>query len=154
MNIAVSDPDRADVDAEVLEAFAETILVAEGVEIGAALAVTFVNIDDIADLNERFMGKTGPTDVLSFPIEDASPGNPPHSADGGPPLVLGDIFICTDVVDLHATEYGVSFDEELYLMITHGVLHILGWDHITDSEARAMESREAMHLASIGRSRR
>jgi probable rRNA maturation factor len=154
MNIAVSDPDRADINPSALEAFAEAILTAEGVDDGAALALTFVSTEDIADLNERFMGKAGPTDVLSFPIEDASPGHPPHAVDGGPPLVLGDIFICTDVVDAHAAEYGVSFDEELYLMVAHGVLHILGWDHVAESEAVAMESRESMHLATVGRSRR
>jgi probable rRNA maturation factor len=154
MNITVSNPDRADVDPHALEVFVEAILVAEGVDSGAALAVTFASIDDIADLNERFMGKTGPTDVLSFPIEDASPGHSPHGVDGGPPLVLGDIFICTDVVDTHAIEYGVSFDEELYLMVVHGVLHILGWDHVVESDAAAMESRESTHLATVGRSRR
>jgi probable rRNA maturation factor len=154
MNIAVSDPDRIDIDPYALEAFVEAVLKTEGVDDNAALAVTFVNTEDIADLNERFMGAMGPTDVLSFPIEDASPGHPPHSADDGPPLVLGDIFICTDVVEAHATEYGVTFDEELFLMVVHGVLHILGWDHVVESEAVAMESRESMHLATVGRSRR
>ena len=154
MNIAVSDTDRADVDAYALEAFIEAVLVAEGAESDASLAVTFASVQDISDLNEKFMGRTGPTDVLSFPIEDASPGHPPRAAEGGPPLALGDIFICTDVVEMHATEYGVTFDEELYLMVVHGVLHILGWDHVAESEAAAMESRESMHLATVGRSRR
>ena len=154
MNIAVSDPDRGDVDPGAIAEFIEAVLRAEGVPDDASLAVTFTSVDDIADLNERFMGRTGPTDVLSFPIEDASPGHPPRALDGGPPLVLGDIFICKDVVDTHATEYEVSFDEELYLMVVHGVLHILGWDHTDDHEAAAMESREATHLATIGRTRR
>ena len=154
MNIAVSEPDRTDVDPVVLETFVEAILVAEGVENDASLAVTFANVEDISDLNERFMGRTGPTDVLSFRIEDASPGRPPRAVEGGPPLALGDIFICTDVVETHATEYGVTFDEELYLMVAHGVLHILGWDHVDVSDAEAMEAREAIHLATVGRSRR
>lgn len=154
MNIAVSEPDRTDVDPVVLERFVEAILVAEGVENDASLAVTFANVEDISDLNERFMGRTGPTDVLSFPIEDASPGRPPRAVEGGPPLALGDIFICTDVVETHATEYGVTFDEELYLMVAHGVLHILGWDHRDVREAEAMEAREATHLATVGRNRR
>ena len=154
MNIAVSGVDREDVEPGTLEEFAEAILVGEGVAYDASLAVTFASIEDIADLNERFMGQTGPTDVLSFPIEDASPGCPPRQQQGGPPLDLGDIFICTDVVDMHATQYGVSFDEELYLMVVHGVLHILGWDHVDPHEAQAMESREAVHLAAVGRSRR
>jgi len=154
MNIAVSDPDRVDIDPGALEAFVEAVLVAEGVDDTAALAVTFASIEDIADLNERFMGKAGPTDVLSFPIEDASPGHPPVGVVDGPPLVLGDIFICTEVVDTHAGEYGVPFDEELYLMVVHGVLHILGWDHVDEGDAEAMETREATHLATIGRRRR
>ncbi|MEN8237587.1 MAG: rRNA maturation RNase YbeY [Actinomycetota bacterium] len=154
MNIAVSGSDRRDVQSGALAEFVESILIAEGVPPDASLAVTFVSVEDISDLNERFMGKEGPTDVLSFPIEDASPGQPPRAVEGGPPLALGDIFICTDVVETHATEYGVSFDEELYLMVVHGVLHILGWDHIGAHEARAMESREATHLAAVGRNRR
>jgi probable rRNA maturation factor len=154
MNIAVSGPEGVDVDTTSLTEFVGAVLAAEGVAPDASLAVTFVDVDDIADLNERFMGRTGPTDVLSFPIEDASPGNPPVALPGGPPLALGDIFICTDVVDTHAQEYGVSFDEELHLMVVHGVLHILGWDHVDADEARAMESREAGHLATIGRNRR
>jgi probable rRNA maturation factor len=154
MIIAVSDSDRGDVDPGAIAEFIEAVLGAEGVSDDASLAVTFTSADDIADLNVRFMGGTGPTDVLSFPIEDASPGHPPQILDGGPPLVLGDIFICTDVVDAHATEYEISFDEELYLMVVHGVLHILGWDHTEDLEAAAMESREATHLAKVGRTRR
>jgi probable rRNA maturation factor len=154
MIITVSGADRTDVDQGAIRDFVEAVLSDEGVAQDASLAITFVDPDDIADLNERFMGKAGPTDVLSFPIEDASPGNPPTVVDGGPPLALGDIFICTDVVEDHANEYGVSFEDELYLMVVHGALHILGWDHISDDEANAMESREAKHLTTIGRRRR
>ena len=154
MNVVVSDSDRADIDPDALRVFVEAVLGAEGLDDSAALAVTFASIEDIADLNERFMGKTGPTDVLSFPIEDASPGHPPIGVVDGPPLVLGDIFICTDVVAMNASEYEVSFDEELYLMVVHGVLHILGWDHLDASDAEAMEAREASHLATVDRRRR
>jgi len=154
MNIAVSGPERGDVDPGAIAEFVRSILLAEGIADDASLAVTFVSRHDIADLNERFMGRTGPTDVLTFPIEDASPGHPPRAVQDGPPLALGDIFICTDVVDTHATEYGVSFDEELYLMVVHGVLHILGWDHVAAREVAEMESRESQYLSTIGRSRR
>jgi len=154
MNVAVSETNRAEIDEPALREFAASILVAEGVSEGAALAINFVDAADISELNERFMGKQGPTDVLSFPIEDAAPGIPPVSHVGGPPLHLGDIFICADIVDEHATSHEVAFDNELYLMVTHGVLHILGWDHQTDDEALLMESREAKHLETIGRKRR
>ena len=154
MNIAVSGEDRPGVEHDELCDFVESILVGEGVDQDASLAVTFIDAADIADLNERFMGKSGSTDVLSFPIEDAHPGHPPVGDPGGPPLALGDIFICTDVVATHADEYGVSFDQELYLMIVHGVLHVLGWDHQSDTDAEAMEERESKHLMSVGRTRR
>ncbi len=154
MNIAVSASDGGTIEPQAIAAFVAAILTEEGVADDACLAVSFVDSSDIADLNERFMGKTGPTDVLSFPIEDALPGQPPVASKGGPPLALGDIFICTDVVEAHATEHGTTFADELYLMVVHGVLHILGWDHVDEVEAAAMEAREARHLASIGRIRR
>ncbi|GMR03097.1 MAG: hypothetical protein BMS9Abin20_1461 [Acidimicrobiia bacterium] len=154
MNVAVTDVDRSDIDESALRDFAALILAAEGLASDASLAITFVGSEEIAELNERFMGKKGPTDVLSFPVEDAAPGEPPTAVSGGPPLELGDIFICTDVVAGHADEYGASFLDELYLMVTHGVLHILGWDHQTEVEAEAMESKEAEHLNRIGRARR
>ena len=154
MNVAVSPVEREDIDESAVRMFADSILTAEGVFNDASLSITFVSQADIADLNERFMGKQGPTDVLSFPIEDASPDTPPLAAAGGPPLELGDIFICPEIVDAHADEFGVAFDDELFLMVAHGVLHILGWDHQSEADAQAMESREARHLETIGRTRR
>lgn len=154
MTVDVSEPPEATVDPRAVASFAEATLRREGVDPDATLTVTFVDVDTMADLNERFMGKHGPTDVLSFPIEDAAPGAPPTRQEGGPPLDLGDIFISVDVVADHADEYGVTFDDELYLMVCHGVLHILGWDHQTEAEAEAMEAREAEHLGTIGRPRR
>ncbi len=154
MNVAVSPGERADIDEPAIRDYAASILEKEGVPDDASLSITFVSTSDIADLNERFMGKHGPTDVLSFPIEDAAPDAPPVPATDGPPLELGDIFICPEIIDIHADEFGVAFDDELFLMVTHGVLHILGWDHQTEADAQAMESREARHLKTIGRTRR
>ena len=154
MNVEVSGASRADTNEGELARFAASILRGESVDDGASLSITFLDSDAIADLNARYMARTGPTDVLSFPIEDAAPDNPPVPTPDGPPLELGDIFICEKIVDTHAAEYDVSFDSELHLMVVHGVLHILGWDHQTGAEAEAMEEREEQHLASIGRERR
>jgi probable rRNA maturation factor len=154
MTVDVSEPPRSTVPAEEIAAFSEAILEREGVTSDAHMSIMFVDLDTMAELNGEHMGVDGPTDVLSFPIEDARPGEPPEPQPDGPPLVLGDIVISADVVADHAHEYGVSFEDELYLMICHGVLHILGWDHQTDEEAHLMESREAEHLATIGRVRR
>ncbi len=90
-----------------------------------------------------------------FPIEDAAPNRPPIGIAGRGRLWIWAIsFICEDVVEAHAVEYGVPFASELYLMVVHGVLHILGWDHQNDVEAEAMELREEQHLTTIGLTRR
>jgi probable rRNA maturation factor len=154
MNVEVSRAQREDVDTSALAKFAASILETESVDDEATLSITFVDTEKIAELNAEFMSKDGPTDVLSFPIEDASPHRPPERAVGGPPLELGDIFICEEIVEAHAGEYGVPFNDELHLIVSHGVLHILGWDHQTEVEAEAMETREAHHLAAIGLVRR
>lgn len=154
MTVDISGERPATVDIEALREFVVATLDREGVSADATLAISFVGSAEIAELNERFLGKEGPTDVLSFPIEDASPGIPPVASEDGPPLALGDIFIASDVVGAHAAEYGVTFDDELHLMVCHGVLHILGWDHEEDEEAEEMEAREAHHLGTIGKERR
>ena len=90
---------------------------------------------DIAELNAEHMGKSGPTDVLSFPIDgaEASPG----------PWLLGDVVICPAVARRYAVDHGRSFDDELALLVVHGVLHVLGMDHADPDEARLMQAREA-----------
>ena len=154
MNVEVSGAGRADIDEPGLARFATGILQRESVDDDSTLSVTFIDSETIAELNAEHMSHRGPTDVLSFPIEDAAPGRPPVRSLDGPPLELGDIFICEEVVDAHATELAVPFSTELHLMVTHGVLHRLGWDHQTDAEAEGMEAREAEHLATVGLERR
>lgn len=154
MNVTLAGSGMSEADERSLVDLATRILEAEHVDGESSVAIRFVDDEEISVLNQRHMGKPGPTDVLSFPIEDASPGEPPVRPEGGPPLDLGDIFISTDVVRQHADEYEVEFGDELHLMVCHGMLHLLGWDHQTDEEAGAMEAREADHLASVGRSRR
>ena len=154
MTIEIMPSHPVDADIDELADFVASTLSREGVDEGATLTIAFVSPDAMADLNSEHMGKSGPTDVLSFPIEDAAPGHPPVRSPNGPPLALGDIIVCPEVVARNAEAYGVAFDDELHLMICHGVLHILGWDHQTDAQAHAMEQRESEHLATIGRVRR
>lgn len=154
MNVEVTGRSRQGVDPRDVGSFVSSVLQREALDHDSRLSVFFVDRKAMAALNADHMGRTGPTDVLSFPIEDAAPHKPPARIEGGPPLELGDIFICADIVEAHAEQYGVTFTEELHLMVVHGVLHILGWDHQTGSEAEAMEFREAEHLATIGMTRR
>lgn len=137
---------------------ARSVLLAEGITSETELSLLFVDAVSIAALNERFLGKAGPTDVLSFPIEDdierggRSPdegGTGPGSldADVGRLLLLGDVVICPAVAARNAIEHGVTFDDEIALLVVHGVLHLLGMDHVVDEEAERMERREQQLLA-------
>ena len=121
------------------------------------MSLIFCDEATIAELNEQFMGKTGPTDVLSFPI-DAEPeptGRVPDAGGTGPgeppveeiPQLVGDIVLCPLVAARNAVDHEVSFDDEVALLIVHGVLHLRGWDHMIDDEAERMEAREREILA-------
>jgi probable rRNA maturation factor len=133
-------------------ALAQAALGAEGVEAPAEVSLIFCSEETIAELNEQFMGKTGPTDVLSFPIEAESDlsGRVPDAGSTGPgsrttevmPRLVGDILICPKVAAKNAVEHEVSFEDEIALLVVHGVLHLLGWDHMIDAEAELMEARE------------
>ncbi len=139
-------------------ALARAVLEAEGVVNETEVSLLFVDEPTIASLNERFLDKAGPTDVLSFPIEDEadrsgrSPdegGTGPGSieADSGRLLLLGDVVICPAVAARNAVDHGVSVDDELALLVVHGILHLLGMDHQADEEAERMERREQQLLS-------
>jgi probable rRNA maturation factor len=134
------------------------VLADEGVRGDAELSILFVEADAIADLNQRFLGKAGPTDVLAFPIDEEPPesGRSPDSGGSGPgdtgeppeaPTLLGDVVICPSVARRNATGLGRGYDDELALLVVHGVLHLLGMDHEDEGEAEAMEAKERELLA-------
>ena len=99
------------------------------------------------------MGTTGPTDVLAFPSEDAAPGMPTRKAVDGPPVEIGDVVIAPSMVRSNADRDSVAFEDELALMVVHGILHLLGWDHVAEADAVAMERREEGLLSLIGKVR-
>ncbi len=152
MDIIFSDEQDDPLPTDWLVELADLAMTAESLPSSTQLAVTLVEEQRMAELNGEFMGKDGATDVLSFPIEDFSVGREPVAADG-PPLLLGDIVICPPVVRRNAAAAGVAFDDEMALMVVHGVLHLLGRDHVIDEEAEAMEQREREILAMVGRKR-
>ena len=140
---------------------ARQVLAARGVKGEAEVSLLFVDEDAIAALNEQFLSKKGPTDVLSFPIED-EPGTSGRSPDFGgsgpgvspeetPLTLLGDVVICPNVAARNAIEHGVSLDDEVALLVVHGLLHLLGMDHQEDAEAERMEALEQRLLAKFYR---
>lgn len=151
MDVTYADEQDDPVPAEPLIELARTAMQAEHLPDSTELSLTMIDRERMAELNAEHMGKDGPTDVLSFPIED--PGSDFRSQDDGPPLLLGDIVICPEVVRSNATAAGVAFEDEMALMVVHGVLHLLGRDHVIEAEAEAMEQRESEILALVGRVR-
>ncbi|MFC2177279.1 rRNA maturation RNase YbeY [Actinomycetota bacterium] len=125
----------------------------EGLGADVEVAITLIDEAAMALLNATHLERPGPTDVLSFPLEELTPGAIPATPAGGPPRNIGDVFICPAVVADNANAAAVSFQDEMALMVVHGLLHLLGYDHIVDSEAEQMEQRERDLLAVVGRTR-
>jgi probable rRNA maturation factor len=142
-------PPEPPVDLERWSAFATAVLGDLGVAGEAELSVLFVDEEHIARLNERHLGHGGPPDVLAFPIdgtpEVSTSGLAPGRGSDDPddqPLLLGDVVVCPAVAARQAPGHAGTLDDELALLIVHGVLHILGMDHATDDERVAMQARE------------
>lgn len=144
---------------------AENCLASLGVRGAAELSVLYVSSNVIAELNQTHLGHAGPTDVLSFPIdvdgdvdgayavELVTEGRGPSSGpDRAPsdlddlPLMLGDVVICPEVAAAQAPTHAGSLDDELALLLVHGILHLLGHDHAEDAAATTMRSLERQLL--------
>lgn len=137
---------------------AEAVLAEEDVRGETEVSLLFVDEATIADLNARFLGKDEPTDVLAFPIDEepVEGGRSPDSGGSGPgfsrepdeaPTLLGDVVICPVVAARNAPEHAGTFDDEVALLVVHGLLHLMGMDHEDQDEAEAMEARERQLLA-------
>ena len=107
----------------------------------------FVDEEAMAELNKRFLGKDGPTDVLAFPIDDddvVEGGRSPDSRGPGPSAdprsticpLLGDVVICPAVAARNAPDHAGTYDDEMALLVVHGILHLLGMDHVDDDGGR------------------
>lgn len=101
----------------------------------------------LAELNAEFRDKTGPTNILSWPTDTATPAEAPHRpADG----FLGDLALARETVESEAAAQHIPLEDHLSHLIAHGVLHLLGYDHQTDADAEAMEMLERRALAAMG----
>jgi len=140
--VVVASDDQADepVDIDRWSRLAADVLADEGVE--GELNLLFVDEAAMAVLNEQHMGHEGPTDVLSFPID---------GPDAGPDGLLGDVVVCPAVARRNAPEHAGTYEDELALLVVHGVLHVLGHDHAEDDEAAVMRAAEVAHLERFAR---
>jgi probable rRNA maturation factor len=128
--ILVSNRQPTPIDEDGLVAIARETLDGEGLSDGVELSVSFVDDDEMADLHVRYMDEPGPTDVLSFPLDEVD--------DRGVRL-LGDVVIAPAVA---ARNHPSDTAAELRLLLVHGILHVLGYDHQEDAERAEMWARQ------------
>lgn len=130
MEVIVQDRQRTKrVDPQGVKEWAERILRHLGLK-GRELSVLLVEDAEIRELNRRYLGRDRPTNVLAFPME------------GPQSFPLGDVVISTETAEREARERGVSLEEEMALLLAHGVLHLLGYDHERGEEEALMRAKE------------
>ncbi|WP_407317367.1 rRNA maturation RNase YbeY [Isoptericola halotolerans] len=135
MSIEVNNESGHEVDEAEFAALARFALDTLHVHPSSELSVLLVDTPTMTDLHVRWMDEPGPTDVLSFPMDELRPG---REGEETPPGTLGDIVLCPDVAVQQAKIAGHSTAEELLLLTTHGILHLLGYDHAEPEEEKEM----------------
>lgn len=137
VSIEVSNESGVDVPEEMLIDVATFALGRMDVHPAAELSMVLVDSETMAELHMRWMDLPGPTDVMSFPMDELSPGGRPDTAGPGPSM-LGDIVLCPEFAADQAATARHSTDHELSILTVHGVLHLLGFDHAEPEEEKAM----------------
>ncbi|ACU54201.1 protein of unknown function UPF0054 [Acidimicrobium ferrooxidans DSM 10331] len=152
--VVANEQSAVEIHEAMVARLATEVLTALGVHGVSELSVVFVDAETIASLNARYRGRVGPTDVLSFAIDDVGDDASEHrpSTASGLPTLLGDVVICPEVARTNAPEHrgdrghDGSVGDEVALLLIHGILHIRGWDHEADEDAERMEAEEAALL--------
>ena len=125
---------------------ARDVLVSEGI-IAGELTLSFLSRADIAELHQEHLGDAEPTDVLSFPLDaELVLGEAANAGADDAPVLLGDVVVCPSVAQANAPEHAGSLDDELALLVVHGVLHVLGHDHVGSDDTLRMQERERVLL--------
>ncbi len=145
MSIEVANESEISVDETALAALARYVLDSMRIHPLAELSVLLVDTATMTDLHKRWLGEPGPTDVLAFPMDELRP--PPPGSDrtdrsGGQPDsepgLLGDVVLCPEVAAEQAREANHPVADELEMLCTHGILHLLGFDHAEPGERATM----------------
>ena len=139
MDVFVANEQEIQVDEAHLSHLAKHVLEAEDVDDDAELSILLVGRDHIRRLNARFAGDDYATDVLSFPMMEDEESS----------LLLGDVVICPDIARSNAAKVGHDMGAELELLLVHGTLHLLGYDHDDEEEKARMGERQRQILAAF-----
>jgi probable rRNA maturation factor len=159
LSIEVCNESGAELDEVALAALARHVLGELRVHPLAELSILLVDEPAMAGLHERWLGEPGPTDVLAFPMDQLLPPQPggpragspdegDDEAEEGSELLLGDVVLCPEVAAAQAPAAGHSLADELELLCTHGILHLLGYDHGEPGERATMFGLQDRLLAS------
>jgi probable rRNA maturation factor len=135
VSIEINNESAVPVDEAALQRLAAYALDAMHVHPDAELAIVLVDEAAMEQLHVQWMDEPGPTDVLSFPMDELRPGTEDVPTPAG---LLGDIVLCPQVAQAQAETAGHSTQEELQLLTTHGILHLLGFDHAEPDEEKEM----------------
>jgi probable rRNA maturation factor len=147
VSIEVLNESDADLDVDHLSRLARFVMDRMRVHAQAELCIKLVDEATIAELNEQWMGKEGPTDVLAFPMDELRPGLLDEEPEEG---VLGDLMIAPTIAEKQGATAGHGTLAEVELLTTHGILHLLGYDHAEPDEHREMFGLQAEILREWG----
>src|ERR1700712_3699699 len=137
MTIEVANESGTGVDEIQLVSVARYVLDRMRINPLAEMSILLVDVIAMTELHVKWMDEPGPTDVMSFPMDELDTARRPDEAGPGPAL-LGDVVLCPAVATEQAVQAGHSLDDELHLLTVHGVLHLLGYDHADPADERKM----------------
>ena len=146
MTIEITNESEIAVDLGQIRALADHVIGSLRLHPSVDLGVIFVDEEPMTDLHVKWMDEPGPTDVLSFPMDELRPGAEESLSPEG---ILGDVVICPQVATRQAEVAGHSPQAEMELLLTHGILHLVGFDHAEPEEEREMFALQRELLASF-----
>jgi probable rRNA maturation factor len=144
VSVEVTNESGGEVDLEWVSNLMEFAFSRLRVSLEADVAVIFVDETAMEQLHMQWMMEPGPTDVLSFPMDELRPARPGEPTVTG---ILGDIVVCPTVAEKQAVEAGHSAVDEMKLLTVHGLLHLLGFDHADDADEKEMFGLQNQILA-------
>jgi len=146
LSIELTNESEFEIDSDRLSDLFTYLIKSLGIHPHAELSVIFVDEEHMTKLHVQWMDEPGATDVLSFPMDEVSPDTYSGNVNDDAP-VLGDLVLCPAFAQRQAEDAGQSLGEELELLSTHGMLHLLGYDHAEEDEERTMFALQNALLA-------
>jgi probable rRNA maturation factor len=146
MSIEIANESGVTIDVLSLERLARFVLNDIGVHPLVELSIRLVDVEAMTALHVHFMDEPGPTDVLAFPMDELHDQRDDVESPDAPPTLLGDVVLCPVVAAAQAEEAGHSMEAELHLLCTHGILHLVGYDHADPAQEKEMFAEQSRIL--------